>query len=251
MVAAVLRDIWSGHSVSVDLFLREDLPGGTCLSRNLQFRTLQPGRSSFGGHCLHGPEEGVRRCPRADGGVQHTRSELLLHRAVLLDAFHQIRLHHLPLVGDGIVEGKNMQGRLLYRISHSDRAKIRRAPSWTVRRRQERLLKTFQVEVESLTELVHVQLVDELLRIILVVVDGKIAEDIVRGYLESLQYGYLLHPADMIVRRVAGDYAVVGRDHIIQRLDAAVLESGHQGRGLEHRSGLRTESDRHVVSFVQ
>ena len=70
-----------------------------------------------------------------------------------------------------------MQGRLLYRISHSDRAKVRRAPSWTVRRRQERLLKTFQIEVESLTELVHVQLVDELLRIILVVVDGKIAEE--------------------------------------------------------------------------
>ena len=55
----------------------------------------------------------------------------------------------------------------------------------------------------------------------------------------------------MVVLGISRDNSVIGWDAIVEGFDHTILESCHQGRGLEYRAGLGAESDRHVVGLVE
>ena len=209
--------------------LEGDLSGAG-LTCDRELRVFQPGRRTFLRNGLEGPFESVR-----SGGGAHAsedgRSMFPEDSSIPLNILHQVWFHHLPAVRDGVVEGHEMERGNRRGVAVSRSTEGRAAPGGGFRTGNLRSSETVDVEVEFLAQLIGIELVKEVLRLVSVVFCREVGEDVVRGNLKAVLDGNLF-PAGLalIVEDVdilavsAGDDSVVRRQGLIEGLDVSVLE---------------------------
>src|SRR5574344_1351887 len=151
---------------------------------------------------------------------------------------YKIRLHHLAVVGNGIVEGERLQRSKQNSIAITHRGKCVRRPNGICRRVYDRCSLSLYIQIELLSNPHTLDSVYKALRILLIIKDSKLCKGNIGGVLKSA-----LNSGETAVVRVCDGLCKIGPSssrciHRGIKSYQPILQKCGKCNGLEGGTGL-------------